>query len=87
MDTQWISDKIRSDFVCFPVDDFNIETNKLCLRSFLEFLEDTTDLHHDEIKIVCDSIRFWVAKNRSFYVDKDSNILIRFNLKDFQGDL
>ena len=49
MDTQFISDKIRSDFVCFPVDDFNIETNKLCLRSFLEFLEDTTDLHHDEI--------------------------------------
>ena len=87
MDTQWISENLKSDFVCFPVDDLNIETNKICLRSFFEFLEDTTDLHHDEIKTVCESIRLWIAKNCSFYVDKGSNILIRLNLKDFKGDL
>lgn len=87
MKTEWISEKINSDFVCFPVDDLNIETGKFCLRSFLEFLEDTTDLHHDEISIVCDAIRFWIAKNRSFYVNKDSNILIRMCLKDYGGDL
>ena len=87
MDTQCISDILRSDFVCFPVDDFNLQTSKFCLRSFFEFLEDTTDLHQDEIKTVCESIRLWIAKNNSFYVDKDSNILIRLNLKDFGGDL
>lgn len=87
MKTEWISEKIDSDFVCFPVDDFNLETNKFCLRSFHEFLEETTDLHQDEISVVCDSIRHWIAKNRSFYVDKDSNILIRMSFKDFRGDL
>lgn len=87
MDTQWISDKLKSDFVCFPVDGLNIETSQFCLKSFYEFLEETTDLHHSEISIVCQAIRFWIAKNRSFYVDKGSNILIRLNLKDFKGVL
>lgn len=87
MDTQWISDKISSDFVCFPVDDLNLETSQFCLKSFYEFLEETTDLNYNDIATVCQCIRFWIAKNRSFYVDKDSNILIRLNLKDFKGDL
>lgn len=87
MDTQWISDKLKSDFVCFPVDDLNLKTSQFCLKSFYEFLEETTDLHHNEIATICQSIRFWIAKNRSFYVDKDSNILIRLNHKDFKGDL
>ena len=87
MDTQWISEKLKSDFVCFPVDNMNLEKGNFCLKSFYEFLEDTTDLHHYEIETVCNCIRFWIAKNRSFYVDKDSNILIRLNLKNFKGDL
>lgn len=87
MDTKWISDKIRSDFVCFPVDNLNIETTQICLKSFYDFLDDITDLDYNQIKTVCQCIRFWIAKNRSFYVDKDSNILIRLNLKDFGGDI
>lgn len=87
MQTDWISHKINSDFVCFPVDEFNMKTSNFCLKSFFEFLEDTTNLHQHEIESVCNCIRYWIAKHRSFYVNKNSNILIRLNLKDFNGDL
>lgn len=86
MKTDWISNEINSNFVCFPVDEINRKSSNFSLTSFYVFLEETTDLRLADIQTVCNCIRYWIAKHKSFYVDKNSNILVRLHLKDDRGN-
>lgn len=77
MNTEFLSNAIKSDFVTFPVDDINLKNNKVCLIRFFNFLELNTNLSYDQINDVCECVREYISNSRSFFIDKDSNICIR----------
>ena len=81
MDIRDLTKEIKSSILCFPADDFNMMTNKVCLSSFHDFIIDNSDFSIEEATQICELIRVYVAYNKSFYIDEHSCIRFKLNTK------